>query len=57
MGLKRIDTTSTPLSILIDEESVQNSGGVLSVDMRSLTSPEVITIRDLGLSGRTGRSS
>ena len=37
MGLKRIDTTSTPLSILIDEESVQNSGGVLSVDMRSLT--------------------
>lgn len=47
MGLKRIDTTSTPLSILIDEESVQNSGGVLSVDMRSLTSPEVITIRDL----------
>ena len=47
MTTTRIDNSSTPVVLVIDDAAATRRGGGYDIDLRSLTSPDVIVVRDV----------
>ena len=55
MATTRIDNSSTPVVLVIDDGAATRRGGGYDIDLRSLTSPDVIVVRD-SMANQEGRT-